>query len=73
MKKSDIAMVVLIASISVVLAFFVSQSLLGDDYAESAQVDTIEKIVPTIVEPSKNIFNPDAINPTVPVQIGETQ
>jgi len=69
MKKTDIAMIILIASISVLVAYFVAKSVFGDVYNGTAQVKTIEKISDTIVEPSKDIFNSAAINPSVKVQI----
>ena len=72
MKKSDIAMIFLIASVSVLIAFFVAKSLFGDVYSGSAKVKTIDKIDSSIIEPSKDIFNKNAINPAVQVQINGT-
>jgi len=69
MKKSDIAMIILIASISVLIAYFVAKSIFGDVYSGTAKVKTIEKISETVVEPSKEIFNSSAINPSIKVQI----
>jgi hypothetical protein len=72
MKKSDIAMIFLIASVSVLIAFFVGKSLFGDVYSGSAKVKTIDRIESSIKEPSKDIFNKNAINPAVQVQINGT-
>jgi len=69
MKKADIAMIVLIASVSVLLSFFIAKSIFGDVYSGSAKVKTIDKIDSSIVEPSKEIFNENAINPTIPINI----
>lgn len=69
MKKTDIAMVVLIASVSVILSFFIAKAIFGDVYNGSAKVKTIDRIETTVVEPSKEIFNDQAINPTVPINI----
>ncbi len=69
MKKADIAMIVLIASVSVLLSFFIAKSVFGDVYSGSAKVKTIDKINSSIVEPSKEIFNENAINPTIPINI----
>ena len=69
MKKADIAMIVLIASVSVLLSFFIAKSIFGDVYSGSAKVKTIDKIDSSIIEPSKEIFNENAINPTVPINI----
>ncbi|MEI6228568.1 MAG: hypothetical protein WCP11_00875 [Candidatus Saccharibacteria bacterium] len=73
MKKTDIAMIIFIASFSVVVAFFVAKGLLGDVYNGSAKVKTVDKIDSSIVAPSPDIFNKNAINPAVQVQISGTQ
>ena len=72
MKKADIAMIVLIASVSVMISFFVAQSIFGNVYSGTAQVDTIDKIDSTIVLPNPDIFNKNAINPAVQVKITGT-
>jgi hypothetical protein len=72
MKKTDIAMIILIASVSVIVSYFVARSIFGDVYNGSAKVKTIDKIDSNIVEPSTEIFNKDAINPAVPVEIKGT-
>lgn len=73
MKSSDIAMIVLIASIAVVIAFFVGRSLpfLQID-EQGATVRTIDAIPARLSsEPDPEVFNKDAINPTVKAVIGK--
>lgn len=72
MKKADIAMIILIASVSVMVSYFVAKSVFGDTYTGNAKVKTIDKIDATIADPSSDIFNKDAINPAVQVQINTT-
>ena len=72
MKKTDIAMIVFIASVSMVIAYFVGNAVFGSATNDAVQVQTIEPIDATIVEPSKDIFNASAINPSVEVQISGT-
>lgn len=72
MKKSDIALLVLIVSVSIAVSFFAGQAILGKSIAKPVQVETAEPISADIVEPSDKIFNSDAINPTVPIKIGDT-
>ncbi len=72
MKKADIAMIILIASTSVVIAFFVAKSLFGSTYTGSAKVKTIDAISSEIIDPDKEIFNKNAINPTVKINIDNT-
>lgn len=69
MKKTDIAMIIFIASLSMVLAYFVGNAIFGGASSETATVKTIDAIDATIVEPSEAIFNSTAINPAVEVQI----
>jgi hypothetical protein len=72
MKKADIAMIILIASVSVLVSYFVAQSIFGNVYEGTAKVKTIDKISQDIVPPSPEIFNAGAINPAVQVQINGT-
>jgi hypothetical protein len=72
MKKSDIAMIIFIASLSVVVAYFVASSVFGSLSKGSAKVQTIDAIDSSIVEPRSDIFNDNAINPAVQVQITGT-
>lgn len=62
-------MIILIASVSVLIAFFVTRSIFGTSTSEPVQVDTIEKINPSVSEVDTDIFNDNAINPAVEVQI----
>jgi hypothetical protein len=72
MKKSDIAMIIFIASLSVVVAYFVASSVFGGLSKGTAKVQTIDAIDSSIVEPRSDIFNENAINPSVQVQITGT-
>lgn len=69
MKKTDIAMIILIASVSVLIAYFVANSIFGNTSKESVKVKTIDSINATIEAPNPAIFNKNAINPAVEVQI----
>jgi ABC-type cobalt transport system substrate-binding protein len=69
MKKTDIAMILLIAIVSVVVAFFVTRSIFGGSATEAVKVKTMEKITSQVTEPDPAIFNSNAINPAVEVQI----
>lgn len=71
MKKSDIAMIILIASISVLVAYFVAKALIGDTANQSVTVKTTDQITTDINKPDSSVFNSNAINPTVQVIIGD--
>lgn len=69
MKRSDIAMIILIASVSAVVAYFIAQAIFGNFQEQGVKVQTVDAINATIEEPDPLIFNSNAINPTVEVQI----
>jgi hypothetical protein len=71
MKKSDIAMIILIASISVMVAYFVAKAVIGDSASEPVIVKTTDEISTDVENPDAGIFNTKAINPTVQVIIGD--
>ncbi len=72
MKKSDIAMIILIAAISIIAAFGIANSLpfLKTD-AEGVKVKKAEKLSGEVVDPDSSVFNDKAINPTVKTVIGQ--
>jgi hypothetical protein len=71
MKRTDIAMIILTASISMLIAYFAGNALLGNTKNEAVTVKTAEPISKTVTQPDERIFKADAINPTVEVYIGE--
>lgn len=74
MKKSDIAMVVLIASVSVMISFVIANQISFLKPPQKGEdVKTIEKINPDVAAPDAKVFRADAINPTVQTVIGGGQ
>jgi hypothetical protein len=66
-------MIILIASISVAVAFGVVSAIPGLKLSsEAVKVKTIEKYDAAVKSPNPAVFNKDAINPTVDVTIGKT-
>jgi len=72
MKKTDIAMIILIASVSVGIAYFVASSFFGGMSKEGVPVQTIDPITSVVKSPDSKIFNDDAINPSVEITINGT-
>ncbi len=72
MKKSDIALLVLIVSLTLVISFLVVKTIFGEATNEATKVEKTESISANLTEPSPTIFNRDAINPTVVIQIGNS-
>jgi hypothetical protein len=71
MKKTDIAMIIFIATVSIIAAFLLGRLIFGETYNAKVTIKTIERINSNIVEPNSKIFNKDAINPTVQVEINK--
>lgn len=71
MKKSDIAMIILIASVSVMIAFVVASNIpILQSSKNGEKVRTIEQISSKVNDPDTKVFNDNAINPTVETVIG---
>lgn len=71
MKQSDIFTLILIAGIGTLSAFFVCQMLLGDPNDASVKIKTINREVSSaLIQPDPEVFNGEAINPTVEVFVG---
>jgi len=71
MKKTDIAMIILIASASVMIAYFVASSLpIFGDVNKPVKVKVAAPLSTSVQEPDPDLFNDKAINPTVEVIIG---
>lgn len=74
MKSTDIAMIILIASISVGVAFAVVSAIPGLKQSdELVKVKTIDEYTSDLDKPDEGMFNSNAVNPTVDVTIGGTQ
>lgn len=63
-------MIILIASVTMLIAFFATRAIFGGAANEPVTVKTVEPISADIVEPDPSIFNAEAINPAVEVQVG---
>lgn len=73
MKKTDIAMIILIASVGVLVSYLVAQSIpaLQYDKERTEQVVSADEVSPELAEVDKRVFNDKAINPTVEIIIGK--
>lgn len=71
MKKSDIAMIILIAGVAVIVAFIVANSIPALKVSDKGvQVSTVDKISTNVTDPDPKVFNAQATNPTVETVIG---
>ena len=65
-------MIVLIVAVSAGIAYFVASSLFGGKTESGVTVKTIDPITSVIQPPDSKIFNKDAINPSVEVNVNGT-
>ena len=71
MKKTDIAMIVFIASLSVMVAFVIASNIpVLQSPKQGEKARTVEAISSNVDTPDTKVFNQDAINPTVETVIG---
>jgi hypothetical protein len=71
MKKSDIAGIMLIVTITMVVVYTVVRALLGgQQIQEAVTVESIQPLPADVDSPDAKIFYKGAINPTVKVQTG---
>lgn len=70
MKQKDILLIIVIAFISGIASFFLSNLLITNTENRSEEVEVVEAISKDITEPDARYFNAQAINPTQLIQIG---
>lgn len=70
MKKNEIALLILIVSISFAASFFAVRALMGNTSGTPVEVQTVDPISSQIVEPEARTFNAQAVNPSVEASIG---
>jgi len=72
MKKTDVAMIIFIAGLSVMVAFLIGRNIPFLQISEKGEsVPTIEVISSTVTQPDPRVFGGDAINPTVETVVGK--
>lgn len=71
MKKTDIAMIILVIAVSAGIAYVAVGAVPFLNPPEKAiQVDTIDRYSADVAEPDPDVFNSEALNPTVDITIG---
>lgn len=73
MKQTDIALLVVIVSISLFVSYFIGNTLFANDESRSAEVKVAEEISSEFPQPSPEIFNSSALNLTETIKIGNTK
>ena len=70
MKQKDIALLILIAAISGVVSFVLSQYLFLTPQNTQQSVAIVDKITTDFATPSPTVFNATAIDPSKTIQVG---
>ncbi len=70
MKKSDILTVIMVATVGTVVAAILCNMLLGDPNDKMVSFKNIQVVEPGLAIPDPEVFNMEAINPTVEVYVG---
>lgn len=73
MKQSEIFTIVMVAAVGMLISFVTLKSLLGDPDLKVVSIGTVKPVSSTLGEPDPEIFNEDAINPTIEVYVGACQ
>jgi hypothetical protein len=68
MKQQDIAILIIIVFFASIFSFVVSNKYISPS-DEKLSAETVSAIVPEFSIPDKTVFNSDAINPTVRIEI----
>jgi|JI10StandDraft_1071094.scaffolds.fasta_scaffold04769_7 hypothetical protein len=71
MKQKDIALYIVIAFISAILAFLISSKLIVTPANRQQKVEKIDPISASFEAPSKEYFNEESINPTQVSGVGQ--
>ena len=70
-KQNDIALIILITSLSLVISWFLAGSLINTPENRSQEVEQVREIRAEFSVPPPSVFNENAINPTESIQIGD--
>lgn len=70
MKQKDIAVIILVAAISAILSFFISNKVFVTPENRQQKVEVVDVINPDFAEPDKAYFNAESINPARASQLG---
>lgn len=70
MKQKDVTLILVIAFISAIISFFISNSLFASSKNRSQLVDVAPSISPTFPQPNTTYFNINSVDPAQLIQVG---
>ena len=72
MKQKDIALIIVIVFVTGVVAYFLSNLVVGKPGNQQQDVETVEPISAEFTAADKKYFNVESVNPTQTITIGDT-
>jgi hypothetical protein len=72
MKQKDIALILIIVVVSGMMSFFVSRWLFVSPKDRQMKAEVVDAISTDFQQPNPSYFNPQSINPTQLVRIGDS-
>lgn len=73
MKQNDILTVAVIAISGFLVSLLLCNTVLGDPEENTKTFESIEPVSSEVAEPSAEVFNLKAVNPTVEVYVGQCE
>lgn len=70
MKQKDIALILVVAFVSAVLAFLLSNWMFGGEQSREQTAETIDVVTSEFQQPPEKYFNANSVNPTKLIEIG---
>ena len=72
MKQKDIALILIIAFISMVFSVILSNVLISSPKSRNQTAEVVSKITPEFNQPDQKYFNQNSVNPTKVIRIGDS-
>jgi hypothetical protein len=69
MKQKDISVIIIVAGVSALFSFILSNALFGSPQNRQEKVETVDVITAEFTEPDKRYFNNESVNPTLLIEI----
>lgn len=71
MKQKDIVLIIVVVFVSGVFSLILSSLFINSPKNRKTQVEVVDKIDAEFTQPDKTYFNPNSIDPTQNIRIGD--
>ncbi len=72
MKQKDIVVIVVVGIVAAIFSLLITQTIFVPKKNKDLTAQVVEPISSQFNQPEKSVFNPEAINPTQLIQIGDS-